>query len=148
MTESTQCEVQPLSYEQEVHALLCAAASNTEGFIQYLEAQSKNETGYARRLTLKCIDWKRDDLRRIRELIPQALQKRDASTFTLPDELMDGAVVVRLTSAMADLALKRTARDKADSDFALAIEEARAACRQVASEITALANGSETPAGS
>lgn len=68
---------QPLSYEQEVHALLCAAAANTEDLLRYFEAQAANESGEARGLTQRCIDWKRNDLQRIRALIPLALEKRE-----------------------------------------------------------------------
>lgn len=73
--------VSTLTYEQEVHALLCAAAANTEGLLRYFEAQASSEAGEARKLTQKCIDWKRDDLKRIRALIPQALQKRAAAVL-------------------------------------------------------------------
>jgi hypothetical protein len=76
---AAQSSVAPLTYEQEVHALLCAAAANTESLIGYFELQADHETGEAKRLTNKCIDWKREDLRRLRALIPQALEKRDAA---------------------------------------------------------------------
>jgi hypothetical protein len=75
-----------LTYEQEVHAILCAAAGNTESLLQYFEAQAANETGDAKKLTQKCIDWKRDDLRRIRELIPKAERER-AIAESQADEL-------------------------------------------------------------
>lgn len=74
---TTQKKIEPLTYEQEVHALLCSAASNTESLLQYFEAQAATEKGDARKLTQKCIEWKQDDLRRIRELIPQALERRE-----------------------------------------------------------------------
>lgn len=70
----------PLTYEQEVHAVLCAAASSVESLLTYFEAQEANETREAKRLTRKCIEWKRDDLQRIRALIPQALERRDSAT--------------------------------------------------------------------
>lgn len=70
---------EPLTYEQEIHAMLYAAAANTESLLQYFEAQAENEKGDAKRITEKCIEWKRDDLRRIRALIPQALERRDGS---------------------------------------------------------------------
>jgi hypothetical protein len=76
---AAQSSVVPLTYEQEVHALLCAAAANTEALLCYLEAHANGEAGDAKKLTKKCIDWKRDDLQRIRALIPQALERRDAA---------------------------------------------------------------------
>jgi hypothetical protein len=78
--EGVNGESVPLSYEQEVHALLCAAASNTQDLLAYFEEQAKNETGEARKLTEKCIEWKRNDLSRIVGLIPQALERRDHAT--------------------------------------------------------------------
>jgi hypothetical protein len=73
----------PLTYEQEVHALLGAAEANTKSLLQYLEAQAKQESGDAKRLTKKCIDWKSNDLRRIRALTTQALEKREAAAQPL-----------------------------------------------------------------
>jgi hypothetical protein len=75
----TQGKVIPLTYDQEVHALLCAAAANTEDLLHYLEAQMLSEIGETKKLTKKCIEWKRDELRRINALIPQALERRDAA---------------------------------------------------------------------
>jgi len=60
--------------------MLHSAAANTESLLTYFEAQAKQESGEAKRLTQKCIDWKRDDLRRIRALIPLALVKRDTES--------------------------------------------------------------------
>lgn len=77
---SSQEKFVSLTYEQEAHALLCAAASNTESLLRYFETQAATEKGDAKKLTQKCIEWKRDDLRRIRELIPQALARRDVPT--------------------------------------------------------------------
>jgi hypothetical protein len=76
---AVQSSVTPLTYEQEVHALLCAAAANTEDLLRYFEAQAALEAGDAKKLTQKCIDWKQNDLRRIHALIPQALERRDAA---------------------------------------------------------------------
>ena len=75
---------EPLTYEQEVHALLCAAEGNTRDLLQYFEAQAKSEKGEAKRLTQKCIEWKQDNLRRIRALIPQALERREAACAPAP----------------------------------------------------------------
>jgi hypothetical protein len=76
---TTQGPNELLSYEQEVHALLHAAAANTEGLLRYFKAQLALEHGEAKKITQKCIDWKTDDLRRIRALIPQALERREKS---------------------------------------------------------------------
>jgi hypothetical protein len=65
---------------------LCAAAANTESLLQYFEAQEATEKGEAKKLTRKCIEWKRDDLRRIRELIPQALGRRELAAHPAPVE--------------------------------------------------------------
>jgi hypothetical protein len=75
----TQSAVAPLTYEQEVHAILCASAASVEDLLRYFKAQAANEKGDAKKLTQKCIDWKTDDLQRIRALIPQALERRDRS---------------------------------------------------------------------
>lgn len=83
--EQAQSSFVHLTYEQEVHALLCAAAANTEGLIGFFEAHAAQETGEDKKLTQKCIEWKRDDLRRIRSLIPQALERRDAARHSSKD---------------------------------------------------------------
>jgi hypothetical protein len=83
--EQTQSSAVPLTYEQEVHALLCAAAANTEGLLGFFEAHAAQETGEAKKLTQKCIEWKRDDLRRIRALIPQSRERRDAAKQSSKD---------------------------------------------------------------
>ncbi len=75
---AAQAAREPLTYEQEVHALLYAAAASTRDLLRYFEAQAATEKGKARKLTEKCIAWKREDLERIHALIPQALERRDA----------------------------------------------------------------------
>jgi len=92
MTETLRAEKsEPLTYEQEVHALLYAAAANTEDLLQYFAAQAEGEIGDAKKLTQKCIDWKRDDLRRIRALIPQALERREFASKGEGQEWMERA---------------------------------------------------------
>jgi hypothetical protein len=73
----TQSAVTPLTYEQEVHAMLWAAAAITGDLLLCFKAQAARETGEAKKLTEKCIQWREEDLRRIRALIPQALERRD-----------------------------------------------------------------------
>ena len=78
-------EVKTLTYEQEVHACLCAAEASGRSLIQYFEAQAAKESGEAKRLTKRCIEheeWKQE---RIRLLIPQALEKRELAQATLRD---------------------------------------------------------------
>jgi len=72
-----QSAITPLTYEQEVHAILCASKASVEDLLRYFKAQASQEKGDAKKLTQKCIDWKRDDLRRIAALIPQALERRE-----------------------------------------------------------------------
>jgi hypothetical protein len=99
--QQTQSDVAPLTYEQEVHALLCAAGANTEGLLVYFEAQSSHESGDAKKLTQKCIDWKREDLRRIQALIPQAQERRDAALASSRQETPE--LRAKVESILAEL---------------------------------------------
>lgn len=78
-TAQTQSGIMPLTYEQEVHSILWAAAAITGDLILCFKAQAARETGETKKLTQKCIAWREDDLRRIKALIPQALERRDAA---------------------------------------------------------------------
>lgn len=68
----------PLTYQQEVHALLYKGITFGEDLIRYFEAQAKQESGDLKRLTEKCIVNTRHDVERFRALIPEALKRRAA----------------------------------------------------------------------
>jgi hypothetical protein len=75
--EHGQTAVVPLTYEQEVHSILYSSASSMEDLLRYFEAQAKVEKGDAKKLTLKCIENQKYNLQRVRDLIPQALERRE-----------------------------------------------------------------------
>lgn len=98
-TAQTQSGIMPLTYEQEVHSILWAAAAITGDLILCFKAQAARETGETKKLTQKCIAWREDDLRRIKALIPQALERRDAapaqSLYEAPPTVADALRLLR-----------------------------------------------------
>jgi hypothetical protein len=109
-TAQTQSGIMPLTYEQEVHSILWAAAAITGDLILCFKAQAARETGETKKLTQKCIAWREDDLRRIKALIPQALERRDAapaqSLYEAPPTVADALRLLRKIEACSGDAAK------------------------------------------
>ena len=75
---AAQGKIEPLTYEQEVHALLWAGLSSTRDLILCFEAQDKLLKGDEKRINRKAIEHLQETVRRLDALIPRALERRDA----------------------------------------------------------------------
>lgn len=78
MNTNMQTEVKPLTYEQEVHALLWAGLSSTRDLVLMMEAQDQFLSPKERRINKKAVKHLRETTRRLELVIPKALERRDA----------------------------------------------------------------------
>ncbi len=74
----TQSEVTPLTYEQEVHALLWAGLVRTRDFVRGMEQDLRDRKmpKEERRIVRRSLDWMRSDVARFEAIIPLAEARR------------------------------------------------------------------------